>query len=170
MQWFHREGASLKAGRNMTKKMRIPPRPRGQSLVEMGLFMMVLLLLLAGAVEFGIGFFSYVAIRDAAQEGALYGSIVYDKDHLGYTVSDFQAMIIDRVENSSTGPVDLKSSSVSVGVVPPSAWCAGYPLKVNVSYQYPISMPLIGVITGPTINLKASATSTILIPPCSPAP
>jgi Flp pilus assembly protein TadG len=143
-------------------------RQLGQSLVEMGLFLLVLLMLLAGAVDFGIGFFSYVSIRDAAQEGALYGSIVYNKDHPEYTVADFRTMIIDRVQNTSSGPVNLKSSNVQVEVFPPTIWCAGNPLRVNVSYQYPISMPLIGAITGPTINLKASATSTILIPPCSP--
>ncbi len=50
-------------------------KQRGQSLVELGLTMMVMLWLLSGAVDFGLGFFAYVAIRDAAQEGALFGSI-----------------------------------------------------------------------------------------------
>ena len=47
-------------------------RQRGQSLVELAISLMIILWLLAGAIDFGIGFFSYVAIRDAAQEGALY--------------------------------------------------------------------------------------------------
>jgi Flp pilus assembly protein TadG len=156
----------------MNKINQIHPRQNGQSLVEMGLFMLVLLWLLAGAVDFGIGFFSYVAIRDAAQEGALYGSIVYDtvydEDHPEYTlVNNLISLITDRVENTSSGPVDLKSASVQTEVIPPSAWCAGYQLAVNVNYDYPISMPLIGIITGPTINLRSSATSTLLVPPCS---
>ncbi len=48
---------------------------RGQSLVELGISIVVLMWLLAGAVEFGIAFFQYIQIRDAAQEGALYGSL-----------------------------------------------------------------------------------------------
>ena len=48
---------------------------RGQSLVELAISLVILLYLLSGAVEFGILFFQYVQLRDAAQEGALYGSI-----------------------------------------------------------------------------------------------
>jgi Flp pilus assembly protein TadG len=152
----------------MKKGMHILPRQRGRSLVELGISMMVILWLLAGVVDFGIGFFSYVSIRDAAQEGALYGSIVYDPIHPEYTVDDFEAMIIDRVQNSSSAPVNLKSESVQVEVIPPSPWCAGYPLTVAVAYEYPITMPLTGIITGPTITLRSSATSTLLLPGCSP--
>ena len=159
----------------MNTRKHFLPRQRGQSLVEMGLFLMVLLWLLAAAVDFGIGFFSYVAIRDAAQEGALYGSIVYstvfDEDHPeNTTVTNLRYLITDRVENTSSGPVNLKSSSVQVDIIPPVPWCAGYPLKVSVSYQYPITMALTGIITGPTINLTSSATSTLLVPPCPPSP
>ena len=132
----------------------------------MGLLLIMLLWLLSGVIDFGIGFFSYVAIRDAAQEGALYGSVVYDASHPSYTTSDYVAMIIERVENSSSQPVDLHSSSVQVQVTPPSTWCSGFPLKVDISYDYPIMMPMVGVVTGSTITLRASATSVLLEPQC----
>ncbi|MGZ9165968.1 MAG: TadE/TadG family type IV pilus assembly protein, partial [Anaerolineales bacterium] len=48
---------------------------RGQSLVELAFSILILIYLLAGAVEFGMAFFQFVQLRDAAQEGALYGSI-----------------------------------------------------------------------------------------------
>ena len=48
---------------------------RGQSLVEFAISLVIILWLLAGAVEFGIALFQYIQLRDAAQEGALYGSI-----------------------------------------------------------------------------------------------
>jgi hypothetical protein len=140
---------------------------RGQSLVELGLMLMIILWLLAGAIDFGVGFFSYVAIRDAAQEGALYGSIVYDKNHPGYTVNDFKTMIEARVRASSSAPVDLTSTSkIQVKVIPPGTWCAGNPLRVNVTYLYPIMIPMVGIITGPNITLRASATSALLVPSC----
>src|SRR5215212_4164562 len=48
---------------------------RGQSLVELGVSLLILLYLLSGAAEFGVLFFQFVQLRDAAQEGALYGSM-----------------------------------------------------------------------------------------------
>ena len=50
-------------------------KERGQSLVELAVSLVILLYLLSGAAEFGILFFQYVQLRDAAQEGALYGSM-----------------------------------------------------------------------------------------------
>src|SRR3989337_2167244 len=47
----------------------------GQSMVEFAISLMVILLLLAGAINFGLALFTYVQMRDAAQEAALYGSI-----------------------------------------------------------------------------------------------
>ncbi len=132
---------------------------KGQSLVELGLTLMVLLLLLSGTVDFGLGFFSYVAIRDAAQEGALYGSINPTGD------------IATRVRNSSAAPVNLLDpATVHILVTPPLApVCAGKPLKVSITYDYPVSTALINLVTGATIHIRASATSTILTPAC-PAP
>ncbi len=37
--------------------------------------MVILLFLVGGIVDLGRGFFTYMALRDAVQEGALYGSI-----------------------------------------------------------------------------------------------
>ena len=51
---------------------------RGQSLVELAISLMVILMLLMGAIDFGIALFAYVSMRDAAQEGAVYGSIEPD--------------------------------------------------------------------------------------------
>ena len=54
--------------------MKLFKSERGQSLVELGISLLILLYLLAGAAEFGVLFFQFVQLRDAAQEGALYGS------------------------------------------------------------------------------------------------
>lgn len=47
---------------------------RGQSLVEFALVAPLLLLLFAGAADFGRAFYAYVAVENAAKEGALFGS------------------------------------------------------------------------------------------------
>jgi Flp pilus assembly protein TadG len=132
---------------------------RGQSLVELALSLSVILLLLAGAVDFSIAYFSYSAMQDAAQEGALYGSI-NPTDEEG---------IITRVRSASTNPVDLSNEDlVDVVVTLPGEACEGNEIRVNVIYDYPISMPFIGAIIGTQqITLNASVTDTILQPVCS---
>jgi hypothetical protein len=49
-------------------------RTRGQALVELGLVAPILLLLFAGAADFGRAFYAYVALDNAVKEGALYGA------------------------------------------------------------------------------------------------
>ena len=140
-------------------------KQRGQSLVELGLTMMVILWLLSGAVDFGLGFFAYVAIRDAAQEGALFGSI---NPPLNTTARD---AIIARVRQSSTTPVDLTDTSAGAGgvdvtVTAPASICAGNHLTVTVAYRYPVSTALVTTVTGPLITIRAASTSVILQPVC----
>jgi Flp pilus assembly protein TadG len=129
---------------------------RGQSLVELAMSLTFILLLLAGAVDFSIAYFSFAAMQDAAQEGALYGSI-NPTDTAG---------IITRVRSASSNPVDLADASlVNVTVTLPGAACEGNEITVNVIYDYPVSMPFIGSIIGSqTITLNASVTDTILQP------
>jgi hypothetical protein len=133
---------------------------RGQSLVEFAISLTVIMMLLAGAVEFGIALFQFVQLRDAAQEGALYGSI-HPGDDNG---------IEDRVRAASQSPIDLQNDpDVTINIVYPdgSPNCEGKGVEVNVSYPHPIAMPFIGPIIGSnTIQLNASVTDTILTPVC----
>lgn len=135
------------------------PRPaeRGQSMVELATFFLVLVLLLAVAVDLGRMFFSYVAVREAAQEGALYGSL---GDGVG---------IIPRVRDSSSSPVDLWGGDVEVTweTTPADSLCAGNTLSVTVVYDFQFTMPLISAVLGDTgIPISLTATSTILRPVC----
>jgi hypothetical protein len=148
---------------NHDQKQGKPAKPRrgerGQSLVEVAISLLVIMLLLSGAVDFSIAYFSFTAMQDAAQEGALYGS-VNPGDEAG---------IISRVRSASTNPVDLSDESkVDVVVTLPGDACEGNEIKINVIYDYPISMPFIGAIIGSQqIKLNARVTDTILQPPCS---
>lgn len=133
---------------------------RGQSLVELAISLTVIMLLLAGAVDFSMAYFSFSAMQDAAQEGALYGS-VNPHDEVG---------IETRVRSASSNPVNLADPSlvqVTVTVPEGPAACEGDDVKVTVVYEYPISMPFIGGIIGSQkITLTASVTDTILQPVC----
>ena len=131
---------------------------RGQSLVEMAISLTIILLLLTGAVDFSFAYFSFTAMQDAAQEGALYGSI-NPTDTAG---------IITRVRRASSNPVDLADADlVDVVVTLSEDACSGNEVRVNVIYDYPISMPFIGAIIGAQqITLNASVADTILQPQC----
>ena len=143
---------------------------RGQSLVELSISLVLLLLLLSGAVEFGIAFFQFVQLRDAAQEGALYGSM---------NPSDC-TNILARVQGASGSPIDL-TTAVSAGDATISTTinnnacsssgtyasldCEGYGLQVDITYQHHIFMPFLPQILGrTTIPLHAQVTDTILSP------
>lgn len=140
---------------------------RGQSLVEFGISLVVILLLLAGAVEFGLALFQYIQLRDAAQEGAVYGSICPDS-----------ANIISRVRNASSSPIDLTVTSgddeVTVIVQGRDGSTtttkalnqlgAGDGVYVEVSYNHRVFMPFATLFTGgsTTIPITVSVTNTVL--------
>jgi Flp pilus assembly protein TadG len=146
-------------------------KERGQSLVELGVSLLVLLYLLSGAAEFGILFFQYVQLRDAAQEGALYGSM-NPPTSAGDTVAIGKIQERARYSSPTTSPIDLiNDPGVTVSVaVTDAQYCEGGSLKVTVSYPHKIFMPfmpqLLGKSDDPYITLNASVTDTILSPIC----
>lgn len=77
-------------------------KERGQSLVELAVSFVFIMFLLAGAVEFGLAFYQFTQLRDAAQEGALYGSVC----------PDHRLEIESRARNSSSSPLDLNNPDV----------------------------------------------------------
>jgi hypothetical protein len=135
-------------------------KERGQSLVEFAISLTVIMMLLAGAVEFGIALFQFVQLRDAAQEGALYGSI-----HPGDDTN-----ITARVQSASQSPIDLPNDpdvNITINYPDGAPHCEGKGIEVVVSYPHQIAMPFIGPIVGSnTIQLNASVTDTILLPVC----
>jgi hypothetical protein len=167
---------------------------RAQSLVELAISLTVMLLLLSGAVTFGMGLFSYVAIRDAASEGTLFGSISpfvdgsnghpLDTKYEAGEDPNWQG-ICDRVKASSTSPVNMTGftcshdgatshASNNIDVIATTGNpCEGNTsgvangIRVMVDYYYPIIMPYVGAIVGSQqVHLRAMVTNTILSPSC----
>lgn len=133
---------------------------RGQSLTELAISFAVLVLILAVGVDLGRAFFSLISLREAAEEGALYGSL-NSLDTGGITA---------RVRSSSTTPVDLSdTANVSVDVARPGGTCANgtNTIVVTVTYQFDLTMPMVGAIIGTNgFPLTVNSASTILRPPC----
>ncbi|WKZ38143.1 MAG: pilus assembly protein [Anaerolineales bacterium] len=145
---------------------------RGQSLVELAVSLPVMILLLLGTMEFGMAIFSYAIIRDAAQEGALYGSFnPTNREEIENRARNISPRGEDAVFSS---PVELRNTdTVRVNIEALGRACQGITggtansLRVSVSYQYPILMPFAGDIIGSdTVSLTGSATNVILQPPC----
>ena len=148
--------------------MKLIKSERGQSLVELGVSLLILLYLLSGAAEFGVLFFQFVQLRDAAQEGALYGSMNPPSNASDTTAID---KIETRAKYSSPtrSPIDLiNDTNVTITVaVPDGKYCEGGSLEVTVSYPHRIFMPFIPqILRRTTIPLNATVTDTILSPVC----
>jgi Flp pilus assembly protein TadG len=137
---------------------------RGQSLVELAISLVIILFLLAGAVEFGIALFRFIQLRDAAQEGALYGSICpWDA-----------TKIEDRVKNASNTPLELATDplvSIKVegreGTDPDqvkqlNTVASGDGVYVEVSYDHTIFMPFASLFIDSPLTIRASVIDTVL--------
>lgn len=130
---------------------------RGQSFAELALTLVVLLILVAGIVDLGRAFFTYIALRDAAQEAAVYGSI-NPTDSSG---------INDRGMAVLTNRMDTSTVSISPTF---SGTCANGSNTIQVVVQFSnfnITMPFLGTLVGSqNFNITASVTDTILSPMC----
>jgi Flp pilus assembly protein TadG len=142
----------------MFRKFLITSSEKGQSLTELALTMTFLLILLAGVADIGRAFFTYIALRDAAQEGALFGSV--DPDNCTY--------VENRVRINSNEWVNFAGVQVQCTTTPTTNACAGDEIRVTVTYpNFPITMPFIGTLVGrQQIPISASIRDAILTPGC----
>ena len=140
------------------KNQKNQSKEQGQSLVEMAIALVILLLLVGGIVDLGRAFFTFMALRDSVQEGALYGSVnptltTEIKNH----VLDSSDMIPDLVG----------SDDITVTII--GTACTGNGIQVTATYpDFPLTMPFMGtVLGGQTISISATVTDTILSPGCN---
>ena len=142
---------------------------KGQSLVEFSLMLVFLLVLLVGVYDIGRALFAYIIIRDAAQEGAVFGSIAPKSDLYG-----FETAVVDRVKaafvdpaNPSASPIDVSKMNVQVDLIGSACSAPGNGVKVSIDYTIPISTPFLGAVVGKqNIQLLATAEDSILSPIC----
>ena len=142
----------------MHNVIQIKRKERGQSMVELALTITFLMALLAGTIDLGRAFFTWLALRDAAQEGASYGTIK-PNDVVGV-----QKRVWDNLEQV----VETPSTSIAVIVTFTGPKCLGNTIQVNVNYaNFTIGMPFLGTILGSqTIPIHATVNNSMLIPEC----
>jgi hypothetical protein len=150
----------------MSKTIRTHSIEKGQALMELAVSITVLFIILAGVVDLGRMLFHYIAMRDAAQEAAAYGSIfpthcdqIRERAWVAMDSSPFVTVttLIDGAACSDV--VNDKERA-----------CYGKEIRITLrDPAFPITMPFIGTfIGGQSINLEAHITATVLRPPCKP--
>lgn len=152
-----------------TKPMRRDRAEKGQGMAEFAISLVILLILLAGVVDLGRMFFAYIIIRDAAQEGAVYGSIA-PKDNLTVLQNQVEervkAAFTDPVDASNV-PIDLTKLNVQTEILGATCATPGSGVRVRVEYSVPVTMPFLGTIIGSQdMPMAATVENAILSPIC----
>lgn len=143
----------------------------GQSMIELALTITVLMVLLSGTVDLGHAFFTWLSLRDAAQEGAVFGS--YKPSITELTIETYVVSLV------KTDVVKDPSANVVADAVFHGSRCLGYHadpeslnkpnyIEVNVEYtNFPITMPFLGALIGNQIPIRATIKDNIIAPVCN---
>ena len=124
----------------------------GQGLLELALMLPVLIILLMGLLDLGRLFYGYVAVTDAAGEGANFGAM--------YPTADRSA--IEARTRDATGGL-IPPESVSVGILPDPVGGPGELITVTVIYTHTLLTPLMRtIVPAGTLPLRAEATELIV--------
>ena len=124
------------------------PSAAGQSLVEFSLISPILIVLIFGIIDFGIGFYSWITITNAAREGARIAAIRAPEDE-----------VTQRVEDAAD---PLPASDLTITVTNAQG-SPGESVVVDVDYEYSLLTPLDAVLglvsggsVGPTLTISTS--------------
>ena len=142
----------------MHNVIQIKQKERGQSMVELALTITFLMALLAGTIDLGRAFFTWLAMRDAAQEGASFGTFNPTN------ISEVQARVWDNLEQVVISP----TVNINVSVDTPDGTCPGDEIIVDVDYPtFTVTMPFLGTILGSQqIPIHATINDRIIAPLC----
>lgn len=139
-------------------------REEGQSMLELAVSLIVLLVLISGIVDIGRIAFYYIAMRDSAQEGASYGSIFpHECDEI---VKRVNAGAVDTSRVEVIVEINGNTCSDSCSFIV----SAGDLIQVTVKDpDFPITMPLLGTFIGSqSINLETTIQGQVIrVPICN---
>ena len=122
---------------------------RGQAMVEFALVLPLLLIVLFAVVDFGVGLTRWIAITNAAREGARLGAVGADEWEIKQKAVD----TADGVLSDSNIDVGFFDADGSGGIDP------GDSVVVDVNYEYDLITPLGRFLTGSVGSLSLSACS-----------
>ncbi len=153
---------------------------KGQSLLELAVALVILLILLAGLVDLGRIMYEYLTMRDAAQEGAGYAAVYpNDCNHIVSRVmqnlpdANYAVTITMTDEHGGLGTIDCAAAvaeDYSAGQVYPYYGCMGNTITVSIDHTTEITMPFLSAFTGPTVPMNVVIEDRIVRPVCSDTP
>jgi hypothetical protein len=159
--------------RNMLKKYRstVEKTEKGQSLVELALSLLILVLLLAGIVDVSREIFTRFAMQDAAEEGIIFGtSFPTDCDGIVHRVENNLSNVAFQGGMTINVTIERNNGTFAAcNVIPFAEVYAGKVIRVDVTKDFDVTMPLIGTFIGQTVPLHVS-TNGIILRPQPPTP
>lgn len=135
-------------------------RERGQGMVEFAFSVTIMVLILMGIVDLGRAYYIYVALTNAAGEGAAYASMnpnclsCSDPNNVNY-----------RVRNESLRGIIQTDNIESVTVTTSGTPQMGSPVRVVVTYRYDFITPYLPALGFSTITLRAAAEQPFRVQP-----
>jgi hypothetical protein len=143
-------------------------RTRGQSLAEFALVLPIMLILLAAAIDLGRLFYAYVAVENAAKEGALFGA----RNPLCASSADPSCTdpnnVVWHVQNEATNIGSQFTTNVSChtpagALVQPINECVdGDTYRVSVTYPFRLITPILGSLVNQNLNLFSESRATVI--------
>ncbi len=133
----------------------------GQSLAELAMLLPVLLILVFGIIDFGLGMHSYVTLANGVREGARYAAV----GNIAGTAADCDGVTSDTVYGRvcfTTSNLDLDELTPSVTY--PNGIAPGNSVVVSADYNYNFITPL-----GDIIDFFSGGTFPTTIPLSSTA-
>lgn len=140
---------------------------KGQSMVELAISITLLLILLAGIVDLGRALIINFNLQDAAEEGIVYGtSFPTDCNQIVIRVADnIPNQFISEDVTVNVFIQDAYLNYISCYTINKSDVYAGKLMKVEIKYEYPITMPFLGAIIGSQkIPMTVTSTGVVLRP------
>ncbi len=149
------------------KKLTKSASEKGQSLVELALGFTFILILLAGAINFGEAFFIWIALREATQEGAVYAARHPTPTNDNEIRNRVRAAVQSEIPNFEVGRLTTTITRYD------SSTCPGDPITIAAEYRFRILVPFVSTAVTialpteadgtPYITVRAETTNTVLI-------
>ncbi|MBN2048292.1 MAG: pilus assembly protein [Anaerolineaceae bacterium] len=134
---------------------------KGQAIVEFALIITIMVIMVGGIVDLGRAFAVYINLRDAVEDGVIYGSM----DPTG--CEEITKRVLSNVDNSPDVTVEILIDNQACDTADPDTEAIiGKEIRVNARYSgFQITMPLMGTLLGTqTMNINSTMTGTILSP------
>jgi hypothetical protein len=147
------------------------PSERGSALVELALVLPLLLVVIAGIVDFGFAFQRFEVVANAAREGARLGTKPnYGAASIRRRVRDYLKQGLNFPTDTALDPycpdasISVSTPTVSVPLSSGSMSLVTSRVDVFYHHQFMLMRPLLGLINktwGQSITLKATSVMTV---------